>query len=206
MKVLDLFSGLGGWSNYFKARGHEVVTVDNAKHLSPMIRADVLQLTAESFKHWKPDIILASPPCTFFSLTAGPRGLWDGKMPLDPRSRKSVELVQHTVKLIEDLQPAFWIIENPKGKLNTLNLIPGEKRLVTYCKLGKPFHKPTYLYGKFPPSLELPPPCNPQRANHPHLSIQDQPQSLLRSERLALVPIQLSKLVCHAAEKDLGLR
>ena len=28
MNVLDLFSGLGGWSAAFVERGHEVVTVD----------------------------------------------------------------------------------------------------------------------------------------------------------------------------------
>lgn len=28
MKVLDLFSGLGGWSAAFKDRGHTVFTVD----------------------------------------------------------------------------------------------------------------------------------------------------------------------------------
>lgn len=35
MKVLDLFSGLGGWSAAFKDRGHNVLTVDIEPKFNP---------------------------------------------------------------------------------------------------------------------------------------------------------------------------
>jgi len=47
MRVLDLFSGLGGWSQAFKDRGHEVVTVDIAPKFAPIICKDIMELTPE---------------------------------------------------------------------------------------------------------------------------------------------------------------
>jgi len=202
MKVLDLFSGLGGWSNYFKARGHEVVTIDNSIYFMPTIRKDMLDVTIEDFGNWRPDLILASPPCERFSLT-GPLNLhWKGNSPLTPEAQEAVQLVLKTLELIEQLKPKFWIIENPKGKLGKLDIIPAERRFVTYCSFGLPYMKPTNLWGGFPPSLKLPKPCdrfNP--CGHKGVSIL--PGSLFKREKLAMVPTPLSKLVCMAAEEDL---
>lgn len=69
VNVLDLFSGLEGWSAPFREHGHEVVTLD----LDPRFRADhqVDFLTVDSLgsleRSGRFDVILASPPCDTFS-------------------------------------------------------------------------------------------------------------------------------------------
>lgn len=37
MKVLDLFAGLGGFSQAFRDRGHYVFTIDNNKEFNPSL-------------------------------------------------------------------------------------------------------------------------------------------------------------------------
>lgn len=39
MRVLDLFSGLGGWSAAFRDRGHEVITLD----IEPKFKPDIVK-------------------------------------------------------------------------------------------------------------------------------------------------------------------
>lgn len=60
MKVLDLFSGMGGWSQAFRDRGHEVVRVELDPRFEAEIHADILSLTPKDLPGpW--DIVLASP-------------------------------------------------------------------------------------------------------------------------------------------------
>lgn len=68
-RVLDLFSGLGGWSEAFVAHGYDVTRVEMEPRFSSVprtVQADVLT--------WEPDgpydLVLASPPCEGFSVAA----------------------------------------------------------------------------------------------------------------------------------------
>lgn len=74
MKILDLFSGTGGFSEAFLQRGHSVIRVDNDKRFRdvPCTRIiDVLDsgnmdpIVADRY-----DVIVASPPCQAFSLSS----------------------------------------------------------------------------------------------------------------------------------------
>lgn len=70
MRVLDLFSGTGGWSAAFLDRGHEVYRIDNDEQFADVPHTtivDVLRLGPMTDR-W--DVILASPPCQAFSLAA----------------------------------------------------------------------------------------------------------------------------------------
>lgn len=118
MKVLDLFSGLGGWSAAFKDRGHDVITVDIEKKFNPTICKDIMQVTPNDFNGYKFDVILASPPCNCFSV-ASVYHHWDKdtKMPKDQATYESIKLVGHTIDLILNLFPRWWILENPRGML-----------------------------------------------------------------------------------------
>jgi len=64
MRVLDLFSGLGGFSEAFKDRGHFVITFD----IDPDFHADWVCDVGELNTLPKADAILASPPCQCFSM------------------------------------------------------------------------------------------------------------------------------------------
>lgn len=209
MRVIDLFSGLRGWSDPFLARGHEVVTVDLDPRFGADMIADVGLLQPWGFP-WQPDIVLASPPCEKFSvMTIGRHWHHDGT-PKTPDAAVAIRLVERTLYLIEKLQPAFWIIENPRAKLRVLPPMAGlERRTVTYCKFGESRMKPTDLWGGFPPGLRLPEPCRNGDPCHVRAvrGSRTGTQGMDRAES-AKIPAKLAERVCIAAERDLraGLR
>ena len=106
MKVLDLFCGVGGWSKAFHEAGHECTGIDikNIGYPYRFIKADL--------NDWEPDqdydIILASPPCTEFSIA---KKWWWGTQD----ERMGLDLVYRAFYLIELIKPKYWIIENVKG-------------------------------------------------------------------------------------------
>src|SRR3990167_9875569 len=78
---VDLFCGLGGWSTAFLDAGYRVIGVDiedmPAKFGLPrpegdwaLMKRDILTVHGREFKDAA--IIVASPPCQFFSYTAMP--------------------------------------------------------------------------------------------------------------------------------------
>ncbi len=69
MKVLDLFSGLEGWASVFRARGHDVTTLDFDPRFGADIQIDILKLRSlEEFGAF--DVVCASPPCETFSVAS----------------------------------------------------------------------------------------------------------------------------------------
>lgn len=165
MRVLDLFCGLGGWGLAFQERGHEVVGVDFDPRFEPEICADVLALNPLELGTF--DVVCASPPCeTFSMLTVGRNWHMDSR-PKTERAWTALMLVYRTVHLIDFLQPAFFVLENPRAKLRKLPPLQRyTRRTVTYCQYGAPWMKPTDLWGGFPPSLTLRPMCGPNMPCH----------------------------------------
>lgn len=159
MRVLDLFAGLGGWGSAFLERGHEVVSVDFEPRFNCTITADVFDLKASELGQF--EIVLASPPCEKFSVLTIGRNWHRDRRPKTAGAARSEALVWATRILIEDLDPAFFVIENPRAMLRKLTpLAHLERRTVTYCRYGHPTQKPTDLWGGFPPSLVLEAPCS----------------------------------------------
>lgn len=159
MRVLDLFAGLGGWGSAFEERGHDVVSIDFDERFEVTLRADIFDVTPATLEAFgRFDVVLASPPCERFSVLQIGRN-WTpppDNQPKTPQAARALELVRHTRALIEALDPAFFVVENPVGKLRRLDALAGlERRSVTYCQYGAPWRKPTDLWGGFPPSLEL---------------------------------------------------
>lgn len=229
MRVLDLFSGLGGWSSSFKDRGHEVFRVDIETKFECELHKDIFELKPEDIP-WTPDIILASPPCEKFSVMRIGRNWTLDNKPRNPEAQLALDLVYRTTELIKELNPKFWVMENPRGKLRKLEVVKDfDRRTVSYCQLGEKFMKPTDLWGGFPPSLVLPEickrgaPCHiaasrgsitgiqgPKRTKFRGGMIEDMARfpswSKERHELSALrakIPYKLSELVCIAAEKDI---
>lgn len=150
---LDLFSGLGGFSAAFQdADGWEVVTVDldPDERFDPDIRADVMDLRPSDLPD--ADLVLASPPCTDFSIAASRyEKIVDGE-PRTESARESVALVYHTIGLIKATSPEYWFLENPRGYLR--QFIGQPTGWVTYCQYGEDYMKPTDLWGEHPPGFE----------------------------------------------------
>ena len=204
--MLDLFSGLGGWSEPFRDRGHEVLTLDNDSRFDPDYCIDIRRFDINSLP-WKPDIILASPPCNAFSVASIGTHWGGGKRAYEPKSktaRLGMNLIRHTKKLLQAVDPDFFIIENPRGVLRKLHLLDElERRTVTYCQYGETRMKPTDLWGGFPPSLRLAKPCKNGDPCHEYAprGSRNSTQGLNRFES-ARIPYELAEGICIAVELD----
>lgn len=211
MRVLDLFAGLEGWSQPFRDRGHEVTSLDNNTRFDVDIHADVLAWDERSIA--RPDVVLASPPCEGFTVMnigknwTGPTDV-PADSPKTDTARMGLRLVERTLEIIENLSPAYWVMENPRAKLRKLSVVRHiERRTVTYCQYGLTTMKPTDLWGGFPPSLELRPPCkngdpchvSAPRGSRSVGSIQGMKDPAERGK----IPYALALAVCEAMEADL---
>jgi hypothetical protein len=150
-RILDLFCGLGGFSQAFEESDRwDVTTVDIEERFEPDICVDVFDLRPSDFDE-SFDVVLASPPCTEFSFAASRyERIVEGEPQTDDAA-DSVALVYHTIGLIKGLSPTYWALENPQGWLR--HIIGEPTGRVTYCQYGETWMKPTDLWGKHPPGL-----------------------------------------------------
>lgn len=221
MKILDLFSGLGGWSAAFRDRGHKVITIDRDYLFNPTYVRDIMSIEDLS-QFGKFDVILASPPCEVFSLAAMNKHHWrkDGPgiyVPQDSRTRKALQLANHTFDLIKAASPKFYAVENPVGIMR--HVITPPDATIDQCAYGRQFKKPTDLWGSLPPSFK-PLRCIGAKCSHKRAVMNPNgfPMSgsvitewisdkLRRASLRAELPYGLSLAMCEAAERDLsGLR
>ena len=158
MRVLDLFSGLGGWSAPFKAADHEVVTLDLDARFKPTICDNALNIPPLFFQNF--DALFASPPCEAFSVAALSHHWQLGYEPATQHAHTSLALVNWTLAVVEATQPAVWVIENPRGMLRKMGLLDRYERVtVTMCQYGDRAMKPTILWGGFPENWSPRPMC-----------------------------------------------
>lgn len=205
MLVLDLFSGLGGWSDAFRDAGHMVVTLDNNPAFKPTICADVLSVSSDLLSVWgKFDVILASPPCECFSVASISSHWTGGKgayIPKDSKTERAVKIVRYTLNLIEALNPRFWALENPRGVLR--KVIGNPKCTITYCQYGERRMKPTDLWGELPDSF-VPLRCYNGDSCHDSAprGAKTGTQGIKGTSERAKIPYGLSLAFLLACEKD----
>lgn len=142
MKVLELFAGTRSIGKAFEARGHEVFSVEWNKDFQDIdLYADIGQLTAQDIleRFGAPDVIWASPDCATFSVAAISyhRRLNKQTKSLDPiteYARYCDEVDKNMLRLIRELRPAFYFIENPRGGMRKMEWMQELPRYtVTYC-------------------------------------------------------------------------
>jgi hypothetical protein len=205
--VLDLFCGLGGFSQAFDESDRwAVTTVDIEARFDPDVQADVFDLRPSDFET-DFDVVLASPPCEKFSF-AGNHDLWDHdkKEPIAPESADHTTLAYHTLGLIRGLAPRYWFLENPNGRMNWI-LDRDPENVVTYCQYGEEYFKQTFLWGEHPPmeyrSCSHMDTCHettPHRDGEVHSATHALPDTY--AER-SLVPYDLSESIRDACEAAL---
>lgn len=147
MEIVDLFCGGGGSSTGFHQAGFQTVfAVDSAWHARETFKLnhgnvvhnyDISKLRSEvilSEIGKKPTVVTASPPCEPFTVA-------NSKRIKNPYNRlfddNKGRLMLHAIRLIADLEPEFYFIENVRGILDG----EGEELLTEEIEsmgLGKP--------------------------------------------------------------------
>ncbi|MHC5227559.1 DNA cytosine methyltransferase [Enterococcus sp. LJL99] len=158
MKILELFAGTRSIGKAFESRGHQVFSVEWDKmHKDIDWYADISKITAQDIldKFGQPDVIWASPDCTSYSIAAiSHHRTKEGDGNLAPKSdyAKFCDVVnQHVLKLIRELNPRYYFIENPRGGMRKMRFMQGIPRYtVTYCQYGDSRMKPTDIWTNHP--------------------------------------------------------
>lgn len=123
-KVVDLFSGAGGFSLGFKLQGYRILLAIDINHsaartyslnfpntivleedIREIFAYDILELTNNE----KPDIVIGSPPCEAFT-AANPDRLRNpiDRLYVDERGSLTLEYI----RLVGELKPKIFVMEN----------------------------------------------------------------------------------------------
>lgn len=158
LKVLELFAGTRSIGRAFEAAGHEVFSVEwDERHPNIDWYADIGKITAYDIceRFGQPDVIWASPDCTTYSIAAISHHRTreeDGNLtPKSEKAKLSDEVNANVLRLIRDLNPTYYFIENPRGGLRKMRWMQ-ELPIYTvwYCQYGDIRAKPTDLWTNHP--------------------------------------------------------
>ena len=132
MKILSLCDYTGTWGGTYEDK-YEVIYVD-------LQHGQDIRL----FQHTK-DVhgIIAQPPCDHFS-GSGARW-WKGKG--DGPLIEGLQLVDACMRIILTHRPAWWVLENPVGRLR--RYIGPWSHIYQPNEYGDPYTKRTCLWGEF---------------------------------------------------------
>ncbi len=117
--AIDLFCGLGGWTDGLLAEGYDVVGFDIERHdygtggyPAQLVIQDVLTLHGSQFRN--ADLIVASPPCQAYSYRAMP---WKRAKALPPPSNELFDACFRIQREACDAAGRFipLVVENVKG-------------------------------------------------------------------------------------------
>jgi hypothetical protein len=149
MKVLELFAGSRSFSKVAEQMGIETFTSDYKDFDKIDYVCDILQFDVSKIP-FNPDIIWASPPCTYFSVASIGHHWNKDHTPKTEQAKLGVKIVQKTLDIINYFKPDYFFIENPRGKLRKLEVVKNiPKTTVCYCQYGEDRMKPTDIWSNF---------------------------------------------------------
>lgn len=186
MKVMvDLFSGFGGASEAFmRSREWTVKRFENNPLLSDVENTQTVDLTEVTGEMiGAADLVWASPPCLEFSQA------YNAPAVVAKREGReftpTLDLVKTAIRLIDEIKPTYFVIENVFGA------IPHFKPL-----LGKPRQLVSSfaLWGNFPYLIM------PQEFHHLKTMNDVHSSNPLRSNYRAIVPYEISEALLKSFE------
>jgi len=197
MKILDLFSGLGGASEAFLQAGWDVLRIENNPLLGEV--PNTKTMCVFELRDWLEnmvfrypeqfediDLIWASPPCDEFSLAfSAPHAIHTRENPDEPYE-PNMDYLEATLDIIKMLKPRFWVIENVRGASTFFTeMICSPPRQI----LGNA----QFLWGNFP---LIDPPIYKSKAEV------DKRHSPLRANIRAKIPIEISEALLSAIQSQ----
>ena len=217
MKVLELFAGTRSIGKAFEKQGHEVYSIEWNKDFDNIDwYEDIGKITAQDIidRFGHPDVIWASPDCATFSIAAishhRRKNTETGNLdPISDYAKFCDKVDQHVLQLIEELQPKYWFIENPRGGLRKMTWMQELPRYtLTYCKYetDKPISerrmKPTDIWTNHPNPNFIPPCKNgdPCHASAPRGS-KTGTQGIKGSVDRSRIPDKLCEYIVELCEK-----
>lgn len=195
MKVLDLCSGLGGFSEAFVLAGHEVIRIENNPllvnvdnthimcifELRTFIEDNIKQIRISNAATLKNvEVILFSPPCLEFSLAFNaPRAIHLRERPNIPYE-PSMDILDCGLDIIRLLQPKYWIVENVRGASPFFSQLMGKPRQI---------NEAYFFWGNFPSFVP---------EDFPSKAEKDERRGPMRANIRAKVPIEISEALLDA--------
>lgn len=212
MKVLELFAGTRSIGEAFEEAGHEVFSVEwDKKHPNIDWYVDIGTITAQDIieKFGRPDVIWCSPDCTSYSISAiSHHRTREDNGNLAPKSdyAKFCDTVnQNMLKLIVDLDPTYFYIENPRGGLRKMSFMQDipYRYTVSYCQYGDTRQKPTDIFTNHPqpdfkPICKRGAPCHEPAPRGSKTGTQGLKNSVERSR----IPEELCQYIVKISERQ----
>jgi len=147
IKVLELFAGSRSIGKAAESLGMEVFSSDINDFNKINYVVDIFNFDINKVP-FKPDIIWASPPCTYFSVASIGKHWNKDHTPKSENAILGIKIILKTLEIINLLKPEFWFIENPRGKLRKLNIMKGLPiQTIWYCTYGDKRAKPTDIWS-----------------------------------------------------------
>tara|TARA_R110000787_G_scaffold28910_3_gene78658 strand:+ start:2957 stop:3586 length:630 start_codon:yes stop_codon:yes gene_type:complete len=163
MKILELFAGSRSFSKAAEKLGHETFSVDIKDFENIDYVVDVLDFDYSKIP-FKPDIIWASPPCTYFSVASIGKHWYKDNTAKTEQALLGCKIVKKTLEIIKHFNPDYYFIENPRGKLRKLDFMQElDRATVTYCQYGDTRMKPTDIWTNYLKNIFNPHGWNPKQ-------------------------------------------
>jgi len=194
---VELFSGSGTIAAAARRVGFRSVTIDIDPRTKPDICLDITNLR-RSILPKNVAVVWASPPCTKFSLLQSSRHFESRRVGYrkyyhEPKTNEAIQalwVLSCTLRLICQLNPEIYYIENPRGILRhrpELVMVPYRKT-VRYSDFGAEIEKPTDIFTNNPK-------FNPTQSKRPknlkHLT------EIGTVEERATIPTELAKYIAE---------
>lgn len=155
--MIELFCGMAEVSKAFKTYNFETFTVDRRNRKGkcvPDLCCDIKKMRLKDLPFKYPGILWAAVPCDAYSNAAG--NFYRDGTGYKESTKYFNSLLRKTIQIIEEIQPAVYFIENPRGSLRynklMIDFLARHSGTIKECTLGSygfPTTKPTDIFTNY---------------------------------------------------------